>query len=201
VLALIIWLGGYMFMYAWRLPVTYQHGRYVMPMMPVFFIFGFVGFTDWALRENPNKLQWVITKAWSGIVLIVTAIFWVLGGWAYARDVAVIESEMVSVAHWLNLNTSEDSIIAVHDIGAIGYFGNHDLLDLAGLISPDVISFIRDEDQLGKYLDTQGAEYLVTFPGWYPTLVGRASLIFQVGSPISPSLGGENMAVYKWTSP
>jgi hypothetical protein len=115
--------------------------------------------------------------------------------------VAVIESEMVFVAHWLNQNTPEDVLIAAHDIGAIGYFGDRKLVDLAGLISPDVIPFIRDEDQLGAYLDSLDVDYLVTFPEWYPSLVNRSILIFQTDGAFSPSLGGENMAVYQWLNP
>ena len=44
-------------------------------------------------------------------------------------------------------NTPPDALIAAHDIGAVGYFGQRRLLDLAGLVSPEVIPFIRDEAQ------------------------------------------------------
>jgi hypothetical protein len=39
---------------------------------------------------------------------------------------------------------------------------------------------------------------LVTFPGWYDTLVEGAIPIFETGSTYSPSMGGENMVVYRW---
>ena len=51
--------------------------------------------------------------------------------------------------------------------------GIKDVADLAGLISPEVIPFIRDEARLFNWLQTQGAHYLVTFPGWYPQLVTK----------------------------
>ena len=51
VLAGILWLGGYLLMYAWRLPVTYQHGRYVIPAMPVYFIWSLAGLAP-ARRSN-----------------------------------------------------------------------------------------------------------------------------------------------------
>jgi hypothetical protein len=35
--AVAIWFVGYLILYALRLPVTYQHGRYLMPAMPIFF--------------------------------------------------------------------------------------------------------------------------------------------------------------------
>ena len=111
---------------------------------------------------------------------------------------AVIESEMVATANWVADNIEPTALIGAHDIGALGYFGNRNLLDLAGLISPEVIPFIRDEARLSDYLDEQSADYLVTFPGWYPDLVARSELIFQTDQGFSLASGGENMAVYRW---
>jgi hypothetical protein len=75
------------------------------------------------------------------------------------------------------------------------------LLDLAGLVSPQVIPFIRDEKRLEAFLDAHQANYLVTFPGWYPQLVRRGQLIFSSQGTISPEMGYENMAVYRWFNP
>ncbi len=43
ILAGMIWFIGYILLYTWRLPVTYQHGRYLIPAMPIFFIWGIAG--------------------------------------------------------------------------------------------------------------------------------------------------------------
>jgi 4-amino-4-deoxy-L-arabinose transferase-like glycosyltransferase len=37
------WFFGYALLYALRLPVTYQYGRYFMPAMPVYFLLGLAG--------------------------------------------------------------------------------------------------------------------------------------------------------------
>ncbi len=200
-LAVILWILGYLAMYAWRLPVTYQHGRYVMPMMPVAFILGFSGFSKWVRRESNNNWQWIISRTWIVTVIVVLGLFWVLGVRAYSRDVAIIESEMVATSHWLNQNIPDEALLAIHDIGAVGYYTDHKLLDLAGLISPDVIPFIRDETRLKNYLDDNRANYLVTFPHWYPELTSQAELVYQTGGIIAPSMGYENMAVYRWSHP
>jgi len=72
-------------------------------------------------------------------------------------------------------------------------------VDLAGLVSPEVIPFIRDEDALLRYILARGADYLVTFPSWYPRMVQdpRLQPVFRTGAPWAPMLGGENMAVYR----
>jgi hypothetical protein len=89
-------------------------------------------------------------------------------------------------------------LIAAHDIGALGYFSERELVDLAGLISPEVIPFIRDESALENFLTLKEVGYLMTFPNWYPSLTSQAQLIYQTQGLFSPKLGGENMAVYQW---
>jgi len=126
--------------------------------------------------------------------------FWVLGALSYGQDVAIIESEMVDTAVWVAENTNSNGLVAAHDIGALGYFGKRKLLDLAGLISPDVIPFIRDEKRLASYLDQRKTEYLVTFPNWYPSLIHCATLLHRSDENFSRRQGGENMAVYQWVS-
>ena len=193
-----IWALGYLGLYALRLPVSYQHGRYVIPMMPVYFLWGLAGSAQ--LIQPGSVLLWkrALSKALLASIGIVLLIFWILGGRAYGRDVALIESEMVGMAQWVAVNTEPDALIAAHDIGALGFFGRHKLIDLAGLVSPDVIAFIRDEDRLGEYMNRKGANYLITFPGWYPKLVMSAEPVYQTKGIYSPLQGGENMVIYSW---
>jgi hypothetical protein len=198
VVAMELWLAGFLLIYAMRLPVTYQHGRYVIPAMPVYFLFGLAGMTGWVKPREPSMWRRVIGRTWALSLGIVLISFWFIGAQAYARDVAVIESEMVASAKWIEKNTEPDSLIAAHDIGALGYFGNRRLIDLAGLVSPQVIPFIRDEARLAKLLDEEGANYLMTFPGWYPGLVDSREPIFETGGIFSPLIGGENMRIYLW---
>jgi hypothetical protein len=106
---------------------------------------------------------------------------------------------MVATAHWLAEHTGPNDLLAVHDIGAVGYFARRPLLDLAGLITPEVIPIIRDEAALLEFIKSRRAEYLVTFPSWYPELADRPDLhlIYITGAPWAPQAGGDNMAVYR----
>jgi hypothetical protein len=105
---------------------------------------------------------------------------------------------MVATAKWIEGNTEETALIAAHDIGALGYFGRRDLVDLAGLVSPEVIPFIRDESKLSEYLNAKAAKYLMTFPDWYPDLVRELPPLYITNGEFSPAAGGENMVVYRW---
>ncbi len=194
------WGAIFLAIYAWRLPVTYQHGRYLIPVIPFFIPYGLEG-TVALLRLAPDRLVGrVLSRVLIIAALLVLVIFWaVLGPRAYATDVGFIEGEMVTAAHWLRERTPQTALIAVHDIGAIGYYADRSLLDLAGLITPQVIPFIRDEDRLLSFIQTEGADYLVTFPSWYPRLVQDPHwrAVFRTGYRWTVEAGMDNMVVYE----
>ena len=196
-LASFLWILGMLFIYAWRLPVVYQHGRYVIPCMLVFISFSCIGMMDY-FQKTHQDWRLVIEKTWKIGVGLILIIFWGYGAVVFARDVAIIESEMVESANWVNRNIPEDAIIAAHDIGALGFFGNHRIVDLAGLISPEVIPFLRDEVRLAEFLDTQNVNYLMTFQDWYPLLSEGLVEKFSTRGRFAPSFGGENMILYRW---
>jgi hypothetical protein len=193
-----IWALGHITMYAWRLPVTYQHGRYVIPVVPLLVLLGFAGYYQVVSEIHSSRFAWLLSRAWGGAVFCFVSLFWLLGMQSYLDDVAMIDGEMVRTAAWIEENTGPDELIAAHDIGALGYFTQRPILDLAGLVSPDVIPFIRDEAQLAQYLDEACPRYLVTFPHWYFQLPEMGDLLFQTDTLITRDLGGTNMAVYRW---
>jgi hypothetical protein len=196
------WIGWYFLMiglYATRLPVIYQHGRYMMPAMVVYFLIGLDGsirLYRWASQKP--IVGWVVTRA--GVVswMILTIVFWALGANAFAKDVQLIETQMVETAHWAQKNLPAQSRIAVHDIGAMGYFTNHDLVDLAGLINPEVIPFLRDEAKLAEYLDQKQVDYLICFPQWYPNLTKDLAVLHSADRIITEAYGELPMTIYRW---
>lgn len=196
--SIFLWFAGYLMIYALRLPVSYQHGRYMIPAMACFFVFGLWGMIRWLQDWKPGR--WTNLGRVFGMASLaaVTVTFLAIGFTAYRTDVAIIETEMVQTAKWLNINTPSGSRLAVHDIGAVGYYSGREVVDLAGLVNPEVIPFIRDEDRLSRYLTMQNVQYLVTFPGWYPRLVSGLTQVYQSSGTNSPESGGENMSVFRW---
>lgn len=199
-LAALIWCAGYLYIYTSRLPV-YQHGRYLMPAMPTLFLFGLLAFAEFDGGKMFARYHWAAQTIWRASIAMLAFGFVFIGANSYAQDVAVIESEMVAAAKWAAANLPQDALIAAHDIGALGYFDHHELIDLAGLISPEVIPFIRDEPRLAEYLNQRGADYLIAFPDFYPLLTVGAGRVFETGSPVSPAFGQINMVIYQWKTP
>jgi len=192
--------------YALRLPVSYQHGRYLMPIIPVFIVYG-VGGTLRLLR--PGSPRMALRAASRSLLLAALALllaFWLRGARAFAEDTGFIEGEMVAVARWLEAHTPPEALIAVHDIGAVGYLAQRPLLDLAGLITPQVVPFIGDEARLLEFMARQGAAYVVFFPDWsdaYRRMAKdpRLQAVYVTGYVWTRRQGRANMVVFQATWP
>jgi hypothetical protein len=199
-LAAMAWCGGYLLLYILRLP-AYQHGRYLMPAMPLYFLCGLLALLEFQTSTLMAKQYWLARAVWMYSLVLVTVGFVMLGARSYANDVGLIESEMVATAKWADAHLPPDALVAAHDIGALGYFDRHQLIDLAGLISPEVVPFIRDENRLASYLDYRHADYLIAFPAFYPALTSASEPVFTTHGPFAPAIGEQNMTVYKWFAP
>ena len=200
-LGIVLWFLGFILIYAIRLPMTYQNGRYIIPTMAIPIIFGGVGVFQLLERIRSTKFGFVLEKSWRWSIYIVLAVFFLAGARTYAFDVAIIETEMVETSKWIATNTPPDSLIAAHDIGALGFFGKRPILDLAGLVSPEVIPLMRNENLLETYIHEKGASFLMTFPDWYPELVQGKVSIYSGNGKYSPEAGGTNMHVYRINNP
>ncbi len=196
--AIFLWFSGILFLYALRLPVNYQHGRYMMPAMAAFFLVGLWGMIAWVNHWPENKFTTLTGLFWKTCLATVTGVFLFLGCLTYKTDVAIIHTEMVQTALWIDENTPTDTRVAAHDIGALGYFSQREITDLAGLVNPDVIPIVRDEKALAAYMNDHNIDYFVTFPGWYPSLTADQKPVYITNGVYSPKSGGENMAVYRW---
>jgi hypothetical protein len=206
ILLVTIWWFMHLSLYALRLPVTYQHGRYQIPVIPFFLLIG-VGGSAYLLRlRSPDLVRRILSQVTVGSVVVLNLAFLGLGARAYANDVAFIQGEMVAVARWLENNVTPGSLIAVHDIGAIGYFTPRPLLDLAGLVTPEVIPFITDEARLVEFMQQQGADYVVFFPDWsdsYRRMARdpRLEKVYTTNFEWTLQQGRANMTVYRLLPP
>lgn len=196
----LLWAGGHVFLYAWRLPVTYQHGRYLMAALPVWILYGLAGWLWIWMRAGSRRPARIGRQVGVLTLALLLIFFLMLGAGVYASDVAFIEGEMVTVANWLASNTPPDALVAAHDIGAIGYFAERPILDLAGLITPEVIPLLDDPQALAGYVLRSPASYLVTAPGWPYTAVTslpETELLFDTDYAWTRERGWNNMVVYR----
>jgi hypothetical protein len=198
----VLWSLGLVALYAARLPAYYQHGRYVIPALPAFIVVGAVGTLQLVNLARRSLVGRVLTRSLAISTALGLAFFFFQGAGVYARDVSIIDQEMVASAHWINDNIPLDQMLAIHDIGAVGYFAPRPILDLAGLVSPEIIPFINDENSLWQWLQKNNARYLMAFPDQVPgDDINDSHLcpVFTTGGRASIQAGGPNMTIYELT--
>lgn len=193
-LAGVLWFVGYVLIYFMRLP-AYQHGRYIIPALPILYLWGMLGMLAFTTSAHLHRR---LAFVWQTLLGLLCLAFTFIAARQNAYDVYWIESQMVETAKWVEQNLPPESVLAVHDIGALGYYVPNPLIDLAGLITPEVVPFIRDEAKLVEYLDSSSAEYLIVFPSLYPDLTSRRTPEFVAGLEFDPLQIEEDMQVYRW---
>ncbi len=194
------WSLGLIALYAVRLPAAYQHGRYVMPALPALVVIGVVG-TAWLVQWARGAL---LLRTLARVLAISAAALFLAfigqGLVAYVTDVRIINGEMVASAEYIRETLPEDELLAIHDIGAVGYFAPRPLLDIAGLVSPEVIPLVTDADALWQLLRERDARYLLAFPDQIPgddPDDPRLCPRYTTGEAITLELGRENMTLYE----
>lgn len=195
----ILWIIGLIMLYAARLPASYQHGRYVMPVLPAWIVIGVVGTYQLSRRGQNHLVGRVLLRSLVIAAVLVFVYMCIYGAAIYRQDVRIIDEEMVASAHWIAEHIPPDELLAVHDIGAVGYFAPRPILDIAGLVSEDVMPLVGNDAALWELLRVRKAHYLMAFPDQIPgqnPADSRLCPVFQSDGRTTLAVGGPKMVVY-----
>jgi hypothetical protein len=178
-------------------------GRYLFPLFPILNLLGVLGLQQilgrFSGRVRVGNGVFSARVVLLSILILPTLASLVQGAGRYAQGVMNVQDSDVRAARWLDGRVSPDAILAVNDIGAIKYILPNRVVDLAGIISPEV-----RELNFNGFLDLHEPDYLVVFPRWFPTMTSEDSpfhleQMFQV--PNNITMGGDELGVYStpWT--
>ena len=160
-LFLFIWMISLILTYLFtRTEVRWRYLAIISPLITIF-AFG-------ALKHIGGLIKMWFGKYTQMIVLIIVILLII-------QSIAIqfvtmrqlfLQKDFVDLAFigkWINTNTPKDSIIAVHEIGAIGYYCNRRIIDTAGLVTPEIIPFMKGENgkTVFNYLHLKKANYFV----------------------------------------
>lgn len=186
------------FIYWYKLPYAHRFGRYLMPVIP-FYILLFVYGSRVIFRWLFNFLKDKNLANGLNVILILAAIIYSFISYnnnkeVYREQTHHISIRQVATAKWLRDNTPEGSIIATHDVGAIGFYSNRKVVDVAGLINPEFINKLLDADFPNFMIEQMKKEkvnYIAFLREWY-RVVNQPAL-FTTGDQ-----GFEIMDVFKF---
>ena len=204
-----LWSVGLPLAYAFLHAPLYQHGRYLMPLIPVNAAIAVAGLLE--ARRLARRRGWCTRetrfcgKNLVSVLLILAGSGWRLPTMArhYSLNVAEINRMHVALGHWAVEHTPPDAVLALNDIGAITYISERPVVDLAGLITPEIVPLLRNPNRdvlLADFLVERGVDYAIIFPNWFPGLAARDDVLEEVQRVTLEQrtiAGGETMVVYR----
>ncbi len=93
-----IWALCHVLLYAIRLPATYQHGRYFLPVLPVLMGYGVYGYFALGDKIHHSFVRRITVRAAWVSALLLTGIFLFLGAGQFVTDVGFIQTNMVETS-------------------------------------------------------------------------------------------------------
>ncbi|MBD3404703.1 MAG: hypothetical protein GF411_01050 [Candidatus Lokiarchaeota archaeon] len=122
----------------------------------------------------------------------------------HANQTKNIEDMQVTLSLWIRENVPDDAVIATYDVGAIGYFARGTVIDLYGLVSPEILHNRTDIAQATLYLKEMNCTYIMFYQEWFmnfyyliQTNGGDVSIVTRVHIDDNVVCGTDNMAVYR----
>jgi hypothetical protein len=190
------WASILIGLYAVALPAIYHHGRYLMPLIPILAIYGVEGLFQ-LLGKLPERsfLRPAIWLVLGGMIIAL----WANGASTFALQTQLLNESHMQAARRVDANTPKDAVIATHDIGIVGYITQRQIVDLAGLVTPEVIPMMNDQTKLAGYVRQRHVTYLIVFSGYYRQMLTEldAQLVFSPNLEKLNNLGLEPFEVYK----
>ena len=165
---------GMILTYWIELPFLYQDGRYIIPTIPFFLIVSVYGMRrlfQWLIQilGSPMMIRFGNVMTLTLFLLAILIGVFKIGQKRreYFETCRYIYDRQVAAANWIAKNTPENSVVATHDIGAIAFYGKRRIVDMVGLVSPEMIPNIGDLGKLESYIRAQKTTHVATLRNWF----------------------------------
>lgn len=197
------WLGGALLLHPLAMALVapyrgpaFQTGRYSSHLLPLAVVVAAAGLAALLAALRPRALRGALLAALAlGLALPLAP-----ASQAYAWGVQNINAMQVHLGRWIARHTPRGARLGVNDVGAITYFGQRPIIDLVGLVTPEIVRYRRQPDGVLRYLERTCPDYVVIFPDWFPDLVAREDLLrplVRVRLAHNVVAGAAEMVVYE----
>ncbi|MEO8663918.1 MAG: hypothetical protein ABI462_00365 [Ignavibacteria bacterium] len=196
-----IFIFLFIFAYCYEMPYAGQMGRYLIPLVPFYIIISVSGlFRLFICINKYYKQESVINFAFYFLFLLM---FYYCGKdlqnnlFLYSKECDYIEQSHIKPAKWIFKNSMPGDIVATHEIGAVGFYSDRKIIDIAGLVTPELIDKLSDENYVGlmqQYLNKNNVKYFATLSNWCKVVNANPVYSGNIDAP-----GYESFDVYKYT--
>jgi hypothetical protein len=174
---------------------SFQEGRYSAHLVPLAVVVAAVGLSRlpflWKRRRASVA---ALCLALAGFTLWPVSL-------RYAWAVQNINAMQVHLGEWVHRNLPGDARLALNDVGAITFVSRREVIDLMGLVTPEIIPYRRaGEAGVLSYLEATCPDYLVIFPAWFPRLAAMSDRfvpVYRVRLAHNTVAGADEMVVFE----
>ena len=190
-------------------------GRYYFPFFPVVVLLGVLGLERAAQAVGPwlraGRFRVPVGAVLVALLAWPTVTSLVQGVGRYVQNVSNVQDSDVRIARWLAPRVPPQAVLAVNDIGAIKFFLPNRVIDLAGIVNPEIRRALNRgvargipwEQTMAGEIARRQPDYLVIFPAWFPHLSRdpRFRPLYAVDVQDNITMGGAQVVVYAtpWT--
>jgi tetratricopeptide (TPR) repeat protein len=174
-LVYLLFIFGLIAVYYIKLPFTHRFGRYLMPVIPFYILIAIGGvktIIDFIQRKTFKRIGSLANFIFIAYSIGAVAMFLYQNTKITDDFIAYCKyhnDRHVAAGKWIKKNTNETDVVAAHDVGAIAFYGERKIIDMAGLITPELIPHLNDQlysDYMNDYLTKHKVDYIVTLRNW-----------------------------------
>ena len=202
---------------------AFQEGRYSIHLLPLAFVVlsvvagavvaGTAGpaSAEGGLRQMRRGSDTPGQPAWFRLWLRVAVVAYLAAAAAtlvpaadrYGWAVQNINAMQVHLGRWVDAHLPKSARIAVNDIGAIAYFSRREIVDLMGLVTPEIVPYRRQGGPgVLRYVLETCPDHVIIFPAWFPQFASSGTLlqpVYRVRLERNEVAGAPEMVVYRLT--
>jgi hypothetical protein len=122
----------------------------------------------------------------------------------HANQIKNINDMQVTLSEWVRDNIPENAVIASYDVGALGYFSRCTVIDVYGLVTPEMLHNRTTLHDQAVFLKELNCDYIMFYEEWFVYLWweinnvgGTATRIISIHIELNVVCGTSNMAVYR----
>lgn len=178
----LFFIVGLIAIYYIKLPFTHRFGRYLIPVIPFYIFIALNG-----LKLIIDFIHEKFGKGKSQLPNMIFILYMIASLTIFLNQNSKSLDEYTELCHyhnerhvaagkWIKENTNENALVATHDVGAIAFYGERKLIDMAGLVTPELIDHLNNRlysEYMNKYLSEQKVDYLITLRNWFEVVNDR----------------------------
>ncbi|MFC1742416.1 hypothetical protein ACFL35_00375 [Candidatus Riflebacteria bacterium] len=192
---------------AFYFPWNDQAGRYLLPLVPLIYFLGAFSLHWWIKYPLSGGLSSGRKNRYLLLLLpfIFYAFYWNIN-WArtFSLSTKNILKMHFNMAAWVDKNILPAETIALGDIGIISFFCRNHIIDINGLISPEIVESrgrLPFEIAIFKNFLKKRPGFVIALQSWFPFFRNFKGFeqVYQVRVPLEDNvvLGGNLMVVYR----